>query len=400
MSQRYFLADLRTGRQILDLNPITGPWERFLNQPESVSCTLDMRDKDTIALRPRIAAAAGRAVLAVAEGDVVLGAGPIWTHRYNSDDKTLQLNAKGLWSYWDHRYLLPLAAADIDVRDFTIPDPSAAGKTMPNPALATYLNGMELGTIAKRWVQQAREWTGGDVPVVFEDDRLAPSDEDHERNIEGASFKKVGEVLRQLTEVEGGPDIRFRPRMTADKLGIEWVLETGTETKPMLAGSTVHEWSLGLNSQVSGLNVSVDASALAGTAWATGGRSGDEVLVARSVDPYLVERGFPLLESLDSSHSSVSKQATLDGYAAEGTTLGRGPVEEWSFNVEADTNPKLSSYWEGDWCDISIPAYNPERGDGDPYLFEKYTSRRRITGFSGNVKGDIVNITTAATRGT
>jgi hypothetical protein len=399
MSLRWFLADLRTGRQILDLNPLSGSWERFLNQPESLSCTLDMRDKDTVALRPRVAAAAGRAVLAVASGDVLLGAGPIWTHGYNGDQKTLKLTAKGLWSYFDHRFLLPTVAANISVGDFTISDPSAAGKTMPNPAVGTYLNGWEMGTVAKKWVQRSRAWTGGEVPVVFEDDRAALSDEAHERNFEGASFKKIGEVLRQLTQVEGGPDIRFRPRLTGDLLGVEWVLETGTDAQPMLTGSATHEWSLGVNSQMSGFGVDVDGSSLAGIAWATGGRSGDEVLVARNTDPYLLQKGWPLLEALDSSHSSVSNQRTLNGYAVEATTLGRGPVEEWSFSVEADQSPKLATYWEGDWCNISVPAFDEDTGDGDPYLFEKQTSRRRITGFGGDVKGDIVSITTAATRG-
>lgn len=390
MMLRWFLADLRTGRQILDLPVLSGNWERFLNRPESVEATLDMRDPDTIALRPRIAAAPGRAMLACAVGDVVLAGGPVWAHRYSRTTKALKLYASGMWSYFDYRYVLPIVAATIGVDQFTIPDPSAAGKTKPNPAVGTYLTGWEYGTIAKKWVQQAQAWTGGNVPVVFEADRVGT----RERNFEGADFKNVGTVLRQLSQIEGGPDIRFMPRLTADRLGIEFLLQTGTDASPLLTGGP-HLWDVTApSSPVSAFEVNVDASRLAGTAWATGGRSMDTALVARSIDPTLTDRGYPLLESLDSSHTSVSEQSTLDGYAVEATTLGRTPVETWDFTVEANQQPMLGSFWEGDWCDATVAAYDPETGAGDPYLYEKQESRRRIVSLSGDARALTVDVKT------
>lgn len=389
---RWFLADLRTGRQILDLSPLTGRWERQLNKPETVTCTLDMRDPDTIALRPRIAAAPGRSMLACAVGDVVLAAGPVWAHTYSRDYKTLQLHAAGMWSYFDHRYVLPIVAATIGVDQFTIPDPSAAGKTMPNPAVGTYLTNLEYGTIAKRWVQQAQAWTGGNVPIVFEADRAGT----RERNFEGADFKNVGTVLSQLTQIEDGPDIRFMPRLTADRLGLEFALQTGTEADPLLAGGP-HAWDVTApQSAVSKFEVNVDASRITGIGWATGGRSADTVLVARSIDPTLTDAGYPLFESLDSSHTSVSVQATLDAWAGQSTTIGRGPLDTWDFTVEANQQPKLGSFWEGDWCDIKVAAYDPPTGEGDPYLFEKQESRRRIVSISGDALNDTVDVRTMA----
>ncbi|GLU88962.1 hypothetical protein [Agromyces sp. NBRC 114283] len=394
---RWFLADLRTGRQILDLQVMSGTWQRFLNAPEQIECTLNMRDPDTIALRPKVSAAVGRAVLAVANDDVVLAAGPIWVHDYDRSAGTLQLKAKGLWSYYDHRHILPVLAGTTPVTQFTIPDNTAAGKTKPNPAVGTYLNGLELGTIAKRLVQQAHAWTAGAVPVVFEADRPSASDEFHERNFEGAEFKNLGTVLKQLSEVEGGPDIRFMPRLTADRLGIEWVLQTGTEANPLLAGTAQHSWNVSVpDSPVSNFNITVDGSNLAGLAWANAGRSADEVVVARASDSWLVDRGWALFESLDSTHSSVSVQATLDAYAKENVAIGRGPVEEWSFTVEANTSPMLGEYWEGDWCVVELAPYDAEQDTGgDPYEFEGASTRRRITGISGDERGLTIDVTTA-----
>lgn len=393
---RCFLADLRTGRQILDLNPLSGRWERFLKRPESIEVTLDMRDPDTIAIRPKVAAAVGRAVLVISSDDTVLAAGPIWWHDYDRSAATLTITANGLGSYYDHRYIVPPVARTIPVTQFTIPDNTAAGKTKPNPAVGTYINGVELGTIAKKLVQQAHAWTGGSVPVVFEADRPATSDDYHERNFEGAEFKNLGTVLGQLSDVENGPDIRFMPRLTADRLGVEWVLQTGTEANPLLAGASVHAWDVSVSkSPVSDFEIKVDGSNLAGLAWANAGRSADEVVVARAADSWLQDHGWALFESLDSSHSSVSVQATLDAYAKENVALGRGPIEEWSFTVEANTSPMLGEYWEGDWCVVSLAPYieGVDNG-GDPYEFEGASQRRRITGISGDITGLTVKVST------
>lgn len=390
---RWFLADLRTGRQLVDLSVMASSrWDRLLNRPETITAILDLRDPDTIQINPRVAAAPGRSMLAVAADDVIIAAGPIWSHTYDRTQKTVQLNASGIWSYFDHRYVLPIAAATLDVTQFTIPDASAAGKTKPNPAVGTYLTSLEYGTIAKRWVQQAQAWTGGNVPIVFEADRLGT----RERNFEGADFKNLGTVLTQLSEIEGGPDIRFLPRLTADRLGIEFLMQTGTDASPLLTGGP-HLWDLTApESPISAFTINTDASSLAGTTWGSAGRSADTVLVARSIDPTLTDAGYPLLESLDSSHSSVSVQSTLDGYARAATLLGRSPIESWDFDVEVNRRPFLGSYWEGDWCTITVAAYDPATGVGDPYLMEKQDSQRRITALSGAADGLTVGVKTMA----
>ncbi|PRB01745.1 hypothetical protein [Microbacterium sp. MYb64] len=355
MGLRWFIADLLTGRDIADVQVMTSStWSRSINKPERLTASLDMRDPATVALRPRQTMAPGRTVLACAIGDTILAGGPIWSHTYDRDQKVLTLDALGMWSYFDHRYVLPLAAASIDTTQFIIPDPSAAGKTKPNPAVGTYLTGLEYGTIAKRWVQQAQAWTGGNVPIVFEADRVGT----RERNFEGSDFKNLGTVLAQLSQIEGGPDIRFMPQFTPDMLGIQWALQTGTDASPLLASATVFEWPMDVpRSPVSSLKVTADATRLATLGWATAGRSADTVLVSRSVDSTLTDLGYAAFESLDSSHSSVSEQGTLDGYAGESTTIGRSALELWSFDVEAARQPFLGAYWEGDFCTLTLGQY-------------------------------------------
>ncbi|KJL37041.1 hypothetical protein RR49_01153 [Microbacterium ginsengisoli] len=391
---RWFIADLRTGRQVVDVQVMAeSTWSRALNSAEQITAVLNMQDPATIALKPRQAMAPGRSILAVAIGDLILAAGPIWKHGYDRDKKTLTVTALGMWSYFDHRFLLPVVAATADVGTFIVPDPASAGKTMPNSALATNLTALEYGTIAKRWVQQAQAWTGGNVPVVFEDDRAGI----HDRNNDAVDFKNIGTLLSQLTQLEDGPDIRFRPRFTADRLGVEFLLETATDADRLLAGDSVHTWTVGVHGTgVSALTVDSDGTQLASIAWASAGRGIDSVLVSRTTDTTLLDLGFPLLEALDTSHSTVVYQSTLDGYTAQEAAIGRSVLETWTFTVEAARQPYLGAYWEGDWCVVTIPRYDPDSGVGDPYLFEPTTTRRRIVAIDGDAKGITVNVTTQA----
>lgn len=390
---RWFLADLRTGRQLQDIRPIDGNGSRTLNSPEDLSCTLDMNDPRTIALGLRNTATVAKTVIAAAEGDFILGAGPIWVSNYDRDAATLKLSGKGAWSYYDHRYIEQLLAETVSVNDFTIPDPSDTSKTMPNPALLTSITGWDLGTIAKKLLQLAHSWTNGSIPVVFDVDRAGTREE----NVQGLEFKNLGEMLKQYTQREGGPDIRFLPRFTADRLGIEWVLETGTETEPLLASKSIPLWDLTVaKPAASGLQIGTDGSNLASMAWFTGGRSSDEVLVARSEDSTITDAGFPMFEAVDSSHSSVELQGTLDDYAREATLRGRQPKETWSFKAERHRNPRLGSYLEGDWCDLKIARYQPAQAGrarkGDPYVVEGGTFRHRIVSVGWSVKSELVDV--------
>jgi hypothetical protein len=395
MTTRWLLCDLLSGRQILDLNVMTGTWSLGLNQADTVQVSIDMQDPAMIALGLRNAATPAKTILACAEDDTILAAGPIWSRNYDRDAKTLQLSAKGIWSYFDHRFIQQLLAATVDVTQFTLPDPANPGGSIPNPALATNLQNVDLGTIAKQLMQLAQSWTNSTIPLVFMDDRAGT----RVRNYQGADFTNLGDALRALTEVDGGPDIIFTPQFTPDRLGIQWYVRTGTETVPQLYSNAVQRWDLTLpDSSASNLEVDEDASAICSIAWLTGGRATDDVLVARSLDGTLISQGFPLYEELDSSHTSVSEQDTLNAYAVEATTYGRGAVETWTFTAEAHRQPLVGSYTIGDFVDLQIGAYDTINGSGDPYLLPgRY--RQRIVGLSGDQDGLQVKVTCAPGRG-
>lgn len=385
---RYILGNLRTGRIILDLPVLKGSWDDRLLAAPSISVTVDVNDPDAQMLGLRNVATPAQTFLAVVDGDNILAAGPIWTRTWDASGRLFSASAKGLESYYDHRHILPLLAATLGVDQWTVTDPEDPEAVIPNPALTTSLTGLSLGTIAKRLVQQAHEWTGGNVPVVFLDDESGT----HERNYLGVDFKSVGSALRDLANVEGGPEYRFRPRFTSDRLGIEWVFEVGTGAQALLVSAVPHVWDMSRPEAVAfGLTIDEDASDLSSLAWATGGRQSDSILVSRAYDGSLIDAGFPLLETVSTSHSSVSQQATLDGHTRD--ALSSRPVESWSFTAKAHpidsdgqpAGPQLGDFRSGDYAEVIIEPWDPATGRGDPYLLDGGTFQHRIVGLSGDV---------------
>lgn len=436
----FILCNLRTGRRIQNLPVLKGSWDDRLGATESIEVTLDMNDPDVRELGLRNSATPAQAALCAVENGVIVAGGPIWTHDYSRDNATIKLGAKGMASYFDHRLILPLLARTIGMDQWTIPDPADPEKTIANPALSTTINGVSLGTIAKRLVQQARLWTGGEVPVVFQDDELNTtllSDGTFEstRTYLGVDFKSVLEAIEQISQTENGPEINFLPRFTADSLGVEWLFQTGTTAQPLITSNASLSWSITApDSPVSKFETHHDSSGMGSLSWWTGGRQADDVIVSRAYDPKLIDAGYPLLERVDTSHSTVSVQSTLDSYAAADVAMASRPTEIWSFTVQANpvdeygkpAGPWVGQYSVGDFIDLIIDPMDANTGTGeditvvsdeftdifydelpstvefdpvvpgsnagDPYLPQGGKFRHRILGLSGDEQGEYIQI--------
>lgn len=147
----------------------------------------------------------------------LLGAGPLWTDPF-SFPTTSTLNASGLWSYFDHRYVLPILNGRLP-RDVT-----------------SKWAGLSLRTIVKRLVQQACSHAGAALPIDYEPD----FEGDHEREYPGSDELTVGDALRNLTAVEDGPEITFRPYLTEDGRHVRWALLTGD--RELTQSGAPHYW--------------------------------------------------------------------------------------------------------------------------------------------------------------
>ncbi|WP_416394229.1 MULTISPECIES: hypothetical protein [unclassified Curtobacterium] len=364
---QWFIGDLLTGNVSTFLQPQSGSWETTINEAGSLSITVTLRDPDVRMLNLPNAATVGKSYLAVAENDTIMNAGPIWQHQYSKDDGTLQLTASGMWSYFDHRVLLPVLAA---------------GQTPLD--VETYYENVSLQTIAKRLVQQAQQHTNGNVPVILPAEVAGTET----REYQGADLSLVGDALEDLTSVENGPEIDFMPRWRADRLGIEWLMRVGTPSAPQLSSQSTYVWDYSTRQpSIKGLTVTRNGSRVTGRGWAASGSSSDATMFSTYTNSSLLNQGYPLLEVVEASRST-DEQSELDAYVRELARVGSKPTEFWSFEVQADQSPLVGEYSKGDYCAIKMR--------GDYYIPDSPPDgyRRRITNLSGDHDGKWIKVTT------
>lgn len=397
------VGELRTGQRLLALPYVSGSWSIAAGSADDITVRLPLIASDFRRLDARItgglwpgsdvypseetfphavvtrwvpgptprrdikaATEPTRTFLAVLADDRVVAAGPIWSQQWDQDSGTLELKALGLASLWDHRLVLN----------------HLTNTTTPGAVAASSLSysGLSLGTIAKRLVQEAQAHTGGTVPVVFPDDESGTS----ERTYPGYELATVGQRLQELSEVEGGPEIEFAPRLTADRTGVEWVMRVGTTASPQLVQPGM-DWMVDTSvprGALGGLSVNVDATSVANRAFAKGTGSDEATLISRpGTAPAQWSGGYPLLESVG-TYSSVLEQTTLDAHAAADLETNDRPWQTWRLRVPADR--RAGAARPGDWWQVRV---------GDDHVFlEAGLYRSRMASMSGDLGSEFCNV--------
>ena len=370
---RYALSDFVTGSPILDLPVMEGAsWGAQLNEPDSLTCKVDMRDRVVRALDLASSSASKKTVLSArTEEDVVLAWGIISERKWNETDRTLELNAFGLWQWLNGTIIGPASALTEAIVN---PDGS------PNAALDTAYAGYSFGTIGKKLVEQRLAWPGS--PTI-----TLPADEigTRERNeYYFVALKSVGEALTELADVQNGPDFAFDATRAPDGLTLAYSMRHGSEAEPRL-GLHAGSWGLGAGSPISGFKYREDGSDFATAAWSIAGRSGDRVVASRDVDVSLVDdAGYPSVDYVDTSHSDVSRQATLDGYNAQNLAYAGRMQRDLTFNVRGDAALRLGQYRPGDTVTVTVPS-------GHLFIREPELTIR-VLGISGDETGETIKI--------
>lgn len=280
MVKRIIAGDLRTGLIRVRAAPAhDGFATEILNGAGEidVSIRLPMRDPltgtktDLLGLIEPV-----RSFIGLEEDGEIVEAGPLWVDDFSFDTNVLQWKGAGLWSYWDYRFLLPLLGPLQTQRD-----------------VASSWSGLSLRTIAKRYVQTAQLITGGSVPVVLEADIAGT----HERNHPGGDLLTVSQALENISGVDGGPDIAFRPRYKPSAPNyVEWVMKTGD---PLLTSAKPHIW---------------DMAAPGRTVRGTRMKRDGTRLVSR-----MFERGASVRNRFNNGDAGDD----LDGFSAVGVTMAR-----------------------------------------------------------------------------
>lgn len=362
------LGDLRTGTVFSRPGAVSAQWQQApLNDAGTLSTVVQASDLGEEYLDLYHTGAAGRAYLAIAYDRTILNAGPIWTSSYQRSTGQVTLNASGLWSYFDHRKVMPLLT-----EPFVTSPPGGAGSVQSVAGLSTFDANMTLTDIAKALLQQAESHVGGNLPLIY------PARQGQYpsaiRNYHGYELKVLGDMLKELTGVEGGPDIGFVPSYTDQtQTAIQWTMIAGSPSNPMVTQSGA-DWFFDMTVPVSpvvDVQYNVDATSMATRTWVTGAGSSETLLMSQADSTQLTAAGYPLLE-VEQAYSNVSIQGTLDNHARKLLTTNNRPSAVWKLYLRDDggladgtlavpPSPRLGEYAPGDWAQIVT-------GNSDPYL--------------------------------
>lgn len=200
---------------------------------------------------------------------------------------------------------------------------------LPTGAYDLAFQDMALGTIIKKLVQERAKWVGNELPLTFEPDRAGT----RERNsFEAVDGKPLLEALDQIGDRSDGVEWDLVPEID-EYDQISYRLATGTDADQVIVGSDHLTWNIGgERPDIRGLEPNDLVGEIATDAIFHGGKGGDAVQFARASDPSLVDAGWPRLEVWDSSHSTVTQQATLQAWADARVT---GVAQRPSFEVRA-----------------------------------------------------------------
>jgi hypothetical protein len=351
---RAVLVDAKSGRSVIGDVPRLAPsWGIRLNAPGTLSLSLKPKAVETARMDLRNATTPNFRALGIAFDGQLLEAGPILTRDYDSSTGTMTINAAGLWSIFQRRKAL-------------IPAALTAGYAVTKSVLK--IGPTSYGSIARELVRASIQDNPYN-PAYGALNIVLPAVEAGTRvkTYNGYDLIWIGEALKNLTELEGGPDIRFRPRfMETDPTRIEWVLEHGTGTQPLLtqAGAAIRLDGTAKDSPVVGFSSNEDATEVANRAWRPGaGQEKDKKLGSGTLYG-LLNAGMPWME-IEASTSESADLAALNAQARYDVREHQGPLNTFTATIRTDhPSARLGTYWPGDYADVVIPADHPTLNPG------------------------------------
>lgn len=330
-----FVVDMRTGRVVHKNLPFSGlpSTGKRINTEGPLQITVPMtedfaRAEVTPFLNP------WRYGIGVAFGAEIVQCGPITDYpEYDPDTEEWAFDCGGLWTMFNRKRILVFS------RDYT---------------------GASRHDVVVRLLTDDLAQLNGDLPIDL------PA-LDNAGGVGGffpwGKFSAIGEIIKDQTDDKDGVEVDFRPRFTdaRQRNFVRWRCDIGA---PYLGRQDrAHEW-MSDRTLVSAQPIG-GGSRIADIYVVPGQSSGDTFLFGVANPNYgplsLAAQGWPLLYDLDSSHTSVSDQATLTGFADGnflafhgGYRIVKGTVR---LNPRPGDGPRLAEWELGDLGRFRITGY-------------------------------------------
>lgn len=359
------IAETRTGAVIRELPVVaksTPTWSRGVNSRGSLTAQVPVySDMISTAALHELLDEPARYSIAWCAGSWVAQAGPIQrvipVRADKARDSYLNVEARGLWSLLDDRPIGP------------------AGTTVWTAEAAdTVLGPLSWRTVVKKLCEQMETWTDSGLPLVYEADVAGTATATYR----GYELARVGERIHDITQLRDGCDVEIRPRLSADRKTLEWLVVTGD---PYLGQSgSPHVWVSG--SDLLSVTPILDATNQATDHIVTGQGSERGRLIASATNTALTSAGGPRRWAVYAEHGSTTDLAVLAEYAEAYAEAYGAPLSNWSAVVRTyGAGPILSTFEPGDDGLFMVT--------GEPWLTEGDYRRRIIDIGHGSTRDEI-----------
>lgn len=274
----------------------------------------------------------------ILRGDNPVYGGIIWTRKYDSDKKTVQIQGADWWSYFNARFILPVLSG------------AAFTDSTYVAGLSTVYNSVEQNQIMRNLITLAQSHTGGNIQIDVASD-TSTSSILRNRTYYGYKLTRVGDALTEICNDINGPDLAFDVGATDSQGRPRRVLRLGT---PRLGTQgSAHRLDLGGN-LLSFLWPS-DASKMDTRAFATTDGTAEGTPIGAYEDTSLYPLSWPLQESV-TNYSNITNTGTLYGHAQSDQQAARLPVALPVLRINSDLHPTVDEILVGDDALVTIPA--------------------------------------------
>lgn len=265
--------------------------------------------------------------------DTPVVAGPIITRPYEDFD-FVNIGCGGIRSLFTKRFVI-----DEFVNWDDLPKKGNVNRT-----------GLSLGTIVSEVVRVSQSKPGGSLPISYAVPDKAGT---HERNYRGFNIANLNtdDVLTKLSNVAGGPDIMFKPRLIRDGV-LTFDLWTGTDAQPRIYQKNTPVWdTTPANGSVSKMSVNTTGTYQTSRVFAVGTGQDEGTVIKMASDDRLVQKQYPLLET-SISYSASEDPAVVTSHAVANLQANEEPLEEIQMTVRADGDIPIGQFWPGDLVEV------------------------------------------------
>jgi hypothetical protein len=363
-SYRLWVADTRTGRMLWELPMATQSWSSTLGAVGTIRATLevektwdslaDQDERDPRILLREVLTGPWRFSLVVMWGNNTVWAGPyISFHRPAPQE--VELSGAEVGKLLAKRVLV--APGAVSATDSTADTIIGPGTTKPHAA----------AVLLKQLITGA----GNNLPISVTDPGGAGIDS---RIYYGYDLRTYWDALSALSAEVDGPEIRFDPQVTAGSDGnyLSWTAQIGN---PHVGrASTVWAFDSDVTSVI---GLDTDASTTALGVWSGGSGTSRDKLITHATDTTLLNIGWPMIEEVDTAHSSETVYPVLAAQTSAVLAAHKQPAVSLQVQVPADVDPMVGTYRVGEDFQVDIRE-DPLIPDGI-YV-------RRVAGIAGTEK--------------